>query len=207
MHPYLQRLGIRTQVQQFFMPFYKANVNGDLIFDYGGETETYGFAFHRVPLAKHCWVAGNTNYRQVRQVIICRSAMEAVSFLHLRYTSFSNLDGLLFIAIGSTLSEDHLHWINTNLINTKHYTLLFGKDFLGKVTDLKIAAGIHRIPVSVWEHDGVATVNFRQQTYTIDTTAFSLNAVEKLSGYRFGIRTIKPKDHLTFFDQLKSGTF
>jgi len=206
MHPYLTRLGVRAEVQEFFASFYQADTNGNLVFDYGGETEAYGFAFHRVPVSGGLWVAGQENSRLAGQVFICSSAMEALSFLAFRYTAYPDTSGLLFISIGPGLNDSHLQPVCSSLPEKK-CTLLFGNDFVGKVTDLKIAAGIRKVPVAVYEQDGICTVNFRNRNYSFHTDAFSLNAFEKQAGYRFNIRTLKPKGFNTFFDQLKARAF
>jgi hypothetical protein len=206
MHAYLTRLGVDEEVQRFFAPYYRSDNGGNLIFDYKGETETFGFAFHRIPVTNHLWLAGNENPRIAGQVFICSSAMEAIAFLALRKMAFPDISRLLFIAVGAAISDRQLEWLISSVAEKK-YTLLFANDFLGKVADLKIAAGIRRIPVSVWEQEDLTAINFRYQNYTIDTISFSLNTVEKLTGHRFGVRTIKPKGYLTFFEQLKSGAF
>jgi hypothetical protein len=50
MHPYLDRLGIRSEVQEFFAPFYDADEAGNLCFKFSEGFEYYGMGFHKVPL-------------------------------------------------------------------------------------------------------------------------------------------------------------
>jgi hypothetical protein len=206
MHPYLKRLHVRPEVQEFFAPFYNSDAAGNMVFAYGIECEAYGLAFHRLPAANALWMAGQQNFHLVTQVFICASAMEAISLLHYKFAAFPNLDSLLFLAVGSRINPAQIEWLNASLAEKK-YTLAYGNDFLGKVLSLKIAAGIRKVPVAVYEQEGICTVCFRNKNYHIPTAEFSLNKVEKLTGYRFGIRTLKPKGCDTFFEQLKASAF
>src|SRR5437868_1550822 len=99
MHPYLTRLGVRTEVQRFFEPFTDVGEKG-LLFNYGDAVEHYGFAFHRIPVSRNFWIAGNLNFAMVSQVVICSSAMEAVAFFHYHFTRFRCADNLLFLSGG-----------------------------------------------------------------------------------------------------------
>jgi len=206
MHPYLTRLCVKPEVQEFFAPFYQSDAAGNMVFSYGTRTEHYGFAFHRVPAASHLWIAGPDNFSLARQVFICPSAMEAISFLHYKLPAFPNLDGLLFLAVGTGINVQQIAWISSSLAEKK-YTFVFGNDFLGQVQALKLAAGIRKVAVAIYEENGTCTVNFRSQNYCLPTNNFSLNAIEKLTRYRFGIRTLVPKGYSTFFEQLKASAF
>lgn len=206
MHPYLTRLGVREEVQQFFHPFYHADASGDLVFPYGNDLEHYGFAFHRIPDSEQLWVAGSTNFRLIRQVFFCTSALEAIAYLSIRFPAFRNLDNLLFLAAGARPVAEQLNWVNSNLAGKK-LCLIFGKDILGRVCDLKIAAGISRTPVAVFISGGNVHVNFRFSNYIFPGQDFSLNAFERKSGYRFHIAAQKPAAFDSYLDQLKANNF
>jgi len=204
MHPYLTRLQVNPEVQKFFSRFYTTDELSNLLFSYGDGFEHFGFAFHKVPLSANFWFAGINNFSQVRQVMICSSAMEAVSWLNKNYLSFSSPDNLLFLSPGTGVHDTHLRWLSQNLTG-KTFTLVFGRDVLGRVADLKIAAGIRRVPVAVYfEPEEMLRVVFRLNSYLFRQADFSLNAFERAVGYRFNIPARKPKGFNSFFDQLKA---
>ncbi len=193
MHPYLTRLGVPPVVQDFFEPYYTTDNNGNLVFSYGEQAEHFGFAFHRVP-AQGLWSAGNANSAMIRQVFYCDSAMEAISFLSLNYSFFNGTDQLLFLAGGASV----------RLLNSKAYSLVFGKDILGRVRDLKIAAAIRRLAITIKLADQLVHIRFREKDFVLPQETFSLNAFGKLSGYHFGVRVCKPKKNDCWLDQLKT---
>lgn len=206
MHPFLTRLGIRAEVQEFFQPFYQSDTEGNLRFDYGNDSEVFGMAFHRVPETGMLWIAGSQNFSQIRRAFICASAMEAIAYLSVKFAAYSRLDQILFISAGVRPDREQLDWICRNF-SRKPFTLVFGKDILGRVSDLKIAMGLCKIPVAVFiSTDGVLT-HFRSQILSFTEEEFSLNAFEKKSRLRLRIATEKPKAFDSYFDQLKANHF
>lgn len=203
MHPYLIRLGVSPEVQAYFFPFYNTDETGNLLFVYGDGFEHFGFAFHRVPLSENFWVAGNTNFSQVRQVIICSSAMAAISWLNKNYYSLSNSENRLFLSTGAGVQLAHIRWINLHL-RDRDFCLVFGRDILGRIADLKLAAGIRGWPLEIYFNNDKIIVAFRSRTFSFSQETFSLNAFEKAAGYRFHIPTPKPKGHDDFFEELKA---
>ena len=206
MHPYLTRLGVRPDVQAFFQPHFNADHTGNLVFNYQDGAEHFGFAFHRVPVSEHCWIAGNSNFSMIRQVFVCGTAMDAIAYLSLNRTAFTQTENLLFLATGVMPNIGQMRWIN-QCLGGKIYSLIFGGDILGRLCDLKTAAGICRIPVAVGIADEQVVINFRQQQYSFSQEQFSLNAFEKASGFRFNIRTFKPKNFDSYLHQLKEKAF
>lgn len=207
MHPYLTRLGVGAEVQQFFAPFYVSDEAGNLCFWYGKVYEHFGLGFHRVPLSADLWLAGNLNFSQVRQVIISGSALDAVSWLNKKAIYLSHTENILFVATGSGLQTEHLNWINKQLFG-KAFSLIYGNDLLGRLASLKMAAGLRRLPLEVYaEGKDLISVSFRSRNYAFSQDNFSLHAFEKVAKFRFGIRCDQPKDYLTFFDGLKADAF
>jgi len=204
MHAYFTRLGIRPEVQDFFRPFYRVDAIGNLWFTYGDETEHFGFAFHKVPVTDGFWLAGNLQFSQVRLVILSASALDAVSWLNKKTAAFPQTGNLLFVALGAGVCKAQMLWIRTHLAG-KQFRLLFGRDVLGRMTDLKLAAAIRGWPLSVYLGDGEqVVVCFRQRHFSFSQEQFSLAAFEKDAGVRFGIAADKPKVHNSFFDELKA---
>jgi hypothetical protein len=204
MHPYLIRLKVKAAVQSFFEPSYQLHESGDLLFPYGGTIEHFGLAFHKVPFTDTLWFGGNEQFAQVRQVMICSSAMEAISWLNNNYSSFASLDNLLFVATGARVCSAHIRFFSERL-KGKTFGLLFGRDLLGRIADLKIAAGIRKVPVAVHLGDQeTLRVTFRSVVYEFGQAEFSLPTFERVAKFRFKIPAYKPKGFDSFFDQLKA---
>jgi hypothetical protein len=206
MHSFLTRLGVDMQVQQFFEPFFRTDHLGNLLFEYGDGVEHFGFSFHKVPVSQNFWMAGNRNFSQIRQVVICASAMEAVSWLKNKQTAFSNWDGLLMLSIGAAARPVHLRWLTQNLRN-KEFRLVFGRDLLGRLTDLKLAAAIRGCPLEIHIENEQVVICFRSRHFSFSQEVFSLSAFEHAAKYRFGISADKPKDFDSYFDLLKATAF
>ena len=132
--------------------------------------------------------------------------MEAIAWLHIHFPAFAKIDNLLFISAGNKPGPEHFRWL-TGKTKSRHISLLFGDDLLGKVCDLKTAAALHSQPAAVSVVDGQVTVNFQNTNYTFCYYTFSLNAFEKASNYYFKLRTLKPKGYNTWLDLLKSRAF
>jgi len=188
MHPYLQRLGIRPEVDSFFRPFYFSDAAGDLRFSYGDSTEHFGLAFHRVPATQRSW---QTTCLRPRHLFISSSAMDAIIYLNKYYSYFANLDTLLFISVGN-------HSKQIKAPPDCQVTLLFHNDLLGRIADLKIACGLRKLPVHLAIKNDHVEVLFKYKRYLFEPALFSLNAFEKASGQRFGIRTHKPKNQVSW---------
>jgi len=204
MHAYLTRLGIRPEVQIFFRPFYRSDDLGNLVFAYGQALEHFGFAFHRVPMTDGFWLGGNLHFSQVRLVILSASALDAVSWLNKKAAAFPQSENLLFVSMGAGVSDAQLLWMRKHLAG-KQFRLLFGRDVLGRMADLKLAAAIKGWPLSVYLGAGEqVTVSFRSRIFSFRQENFTLSAFEKAAGIRFGVATDKPKVHNSFFDELKA---
>lgn len=204
MHPYFTRLGIRPEAQHFFRPFYQVDVIGNLLFPYGEETEHFGFAFHRIPVTDMFWLAGNLQFSQVRLVILSASALDAVSWLNKKGDAFPQTENLLFVALGAGISDAQMLWIRAHL-GRKQFRLLFGRDMLGRMADLKLAAAIKGRALSVYSGEGEhVTVSFRSRIFSFSQEQFSMAAFEKAAGVRFGVAADKPKLYNTYFDELKA---
>ncbi|WDF80764.1 hypothetical protein PQ469_12175 [Mucilaginibacter sp. KACC 22773] len=206
MSPFPTRFGVPPEVQLFFRPFYHTDAIGNLVFSYGNVIEHFGFAFHKVPVAGQLWMAGNLNLHMVSDVFLAGSAMDAIAFLTLRRNWLKKADNILFVSVGTLPQGSQLQWIRSNLGHKKLH-LLFDRELLGKIIDLKIAAGLHGWPMEVTVTGNRVTVNFRNALYTLDTGGFSLHAFEKAAGYRFTVRTHKSNMAATFIDHLMTMTF
>lgn len=205
MHPYFIRLGIRPEVQEFFSSHYHSDEAGNLCFSYGEQFEHYGFAFHKVPAVSVFWMAGNLNFFQVRQVVICTSALECIAWLNHYWHSFPDTHSLQLLSTGASLCPGHIWWLRKHLAG-KTFVFAFGKELLGRLAAIKLASGIRGQKLHiVYLAEEKIQIHFRALTYLFQPENISLNALEKAAGFRFGVRLSTPKNYNTFFEQLKAG--
>lgn len=204
MHPYLDRLGIRSDVQEFFAPFYFADDAGNLCFSYGEDFEHYGLGFHKVPMSSGYWLAGNLCFAQVSKLVICASAMEALAWLELNGHRFPDRFSLLFFSAGPSLSDEQISWLRGHF-SGKRIVIALGNDLLGRLSAVKLAAGICGLRLQIcYLPEEKLQILFRGQSYLFSPENLSLNALEKLSGFRFRVIISAPKNHNSFFEQLKA---
>jgi len=192
MNSVLTGLGVPQEVQAFF------NIH-ELLFTYGEHFEHFDTGFHRVPTTQNIWLAGKD---LSREVIITSTAMEAIAYLSVNLYRYPDLDALSFIAIGNLPHPGQLNWIKANYPKRK-FTLVFGKDLLGKLADIRIAAGLKKKTIRLLRSDIQIQIMCDNKMYGFDQDNLSLSAFEKASGLRTGIRTCKPKEFDTYLDQLK----
>jgi hypothetical protein len=188
----LSRLGVPKAVEAFF------NVP-ELLFNYGGHFEHFGAGFHRVPTTPNIWLAGKD---LAREVIITSTAMEAIAYLSYSLHRYPDLDALSFIALGNLPHYGQLQWIKSHYPNRK-FTLVFGRDLLGRLADIRVAAGLKNRSVRLLRSDLQIEVLCENEVYSFDPESLTLSAFEKASGMRTGFRTAKPKDFDTYLEQLK----
>lgn len=204
MHPFLTRLGVPAYVQQHFAPYYTVNGTGNLSFSFGDANELFGPGLHKIPATEGLWVAGDLADPAIRQVYICHSAMEAIAFLTIYGHRMAGFDNCLFIATGSGLNPSQLSRIREGC-EGKSCAFIFGSGLFGRIADLKAAAGIRKIPLSVaLMNDGHLRVTCRSQQFMIAENDFSLHAFERLSGLRFRVLTYKPKSAASFLEMLET---
>jgi len=195
MNAYLTKLGVPSKIQQFFAV-------GEPIFDFGNESECFSETTHRVPVTNNLWMAGDV---LARQVIITFSAMEAVALLTLNQTNYPNYNELLFIATGARVGNGQLKWIKQNL-KGREFTLAFGNELIGRLTDIKVAAAIRSKSVRLAFEDGNVIAWLKEKKIAFQEDKLSLHAFETAFGVRTTIRTCKPLNQLTFLDELKYDT-
>jgi hypothetical protein len=204
MHPYLDRLCVRPEIQELFAPFYDTDEAGNLRFRYGEGFEHYGLGFHRVPLFSGFWLAGNLCFQQVSTVIICSSAMEAIAWLEFNWHRVADSFSLLFFSAGDSLSNEQTSWLREHFSNKK-IVFVLGNDLLGRLSAVKLAAGICGLSLQIaYLSEEKVQILFRGQYYLFSPENLSLNALEKLSGFRFRVIISTPKNHNSFFEQLKA---
>jgi hypothetical protein len=197
MNVLLTRLGVQPEIQAFF------NASDDLSFNYGDLAEHYGDGYHKVPTTQNLWLAGDeTAY----DVIVTYSAMEAIAFIAINRQRYPKLEQLSFIAIGNKLQAEQASWISRNFRKRK-FTLVFGNDPLGHITDIKLAASITGIAIRIFHSNNKVDIYCKKQFRVFDEDKISLNAFQSAFGIRTRIRTRKPLKSLTFLDQLEHDAY
>lgn len=195
---YLERLGIHPKVQSFFKTHLTISCD-TLVFNYGDASEHAGAEFHKIPITESHWLAGEPGLASA--LFICASAMDAISWLNQNHIRFSSLSSLCFLAIGSLPYKSHAETIQ-KITPKKKLHFIFSNDPLGTICDLKLASFIRNKPLKISFSENLYQVEFEHKHYTI--AQLSLNALEKSSGYYFKIRSHKPKNASTYYEQLRN---
>ena len=191
MNALLNKLGIPPEIQAFF----KAE---SLVFNYGNDVEYFGSGFHLVPTTSHLFIAGG---EVTKELILTSSVMEAVAFLTLNAHHYTNLGDLSVIAMGNLPHRGQLARIGQGWQKRK-ITMVFGKDVLGRLTDIRVAAGIRNKEVRFTLRKEMIDIEYNLVHYRFTSDKLSLHMFEKAAALRSGIRTSKPKQFDTFLTQL-----
>lgn len=206
MHPYLTRLGVRSEVQEFIAPFIVAHPSG-LLFQQGLYHEHFGLAFHRVNAGDGLWIAGELNTSLVSQVFIGGSVMDLIGFLQFYGHTVPDWDRIMLVATGPNPSKAALSNLG-GLLKEKAITLLYPADVLGAIADLKVAAAFRCMPAAAFlAEKEKLQIAFRASVYEFDQQGFSLSKFERLAKFRFNVCSRKPKQGVSFLEQLKAGAF
>lgn len=187
---------IRLGVPQPFLAWF--NCADACEFPYGDASEIFKDRFHKVPTTVNLWFAGQ---RSASEVVITHSAIEAIAFLSLNADHYPNLEAVSFIATGNLPGMAQLQWIRRNFQKRK-FTLVFGNDLLGALTDIKVAAGLKGHGTRIWLSGDVVRIQMKTQQHLFSIPELSLHAFEKAFGLRMNIRTRKPNRVVNFLDQL-----
>jgi len=112
---------------------------------------------------------------------------------------------LLFIATGSRINSSQLKWIQLNF-KGREFTLAFGNELIGRITDIKVATAIRNKSVKLSFQEGNIVAWLKEKKIVFKEDQLSLHAFESAFGVRTLIRTCKPLNQLTFLDELKYDT-
>lgn len=195
MNTLLSKLGVPPEVQAFF------HIDVDaLYFWYGDAFEHFGDDFHLIPTTTGIWMAGSDSSREV---IVTTAAMEAVAFLAVNMHRYRDMNLLTFLALGNLPCPVHFKWMLDKFPNRK-FTLVFADDLLGRLFDVRVGAALHKKQTRFVLADNLVHITCEGVQYDLEAETLSLNAFEKASRLRTGVRTFKPKEFNTFLDQLKN---
>lgn len=184
-------LGIPQDIRSFF-GFSRFH------FDYGGVSEYFENGRHTIPSGKHLWTAGSS---AAIEVIISYSVIDLLAFLSLNRKYYHALHHYAYVATGLRLFPDQIDWIRQAYPKQK-ITLVFGNDLAGRLTDIRLAAGLRRKKVNLRLDEGEIVCRLETKIRRFKEAEVSLYRFEKAFGVRTGIRTKKPRHSNRFFDQL-----
>lgn len=193
----LCRLGIPADIQSFF------GVSEPLIFDYGDAREHFTADFHRVPVTAKIWLTGNF---AAQELIVAHSVMEAMAYLSVCRTKYRRLSDLAFVATGTKVMRSHIAWIRSKFPG-RRTTLVFGRDLLGNLNDIKIAAGIRGIALNMEHSNGKILIRKGNIIRVFDEDSVSYHNFQIAFGVRANIKTKKPHHATNFLEQLKNDNF
>jgi hypothetical protein len=182
-----EKLGISEETLAFF------NISQP-VFHYGGDVEYYSINYHRVPTTPEMWFGGNF---QANNIILSNSVIEMISYYNIHATN------AFYISLGNQPLITQLTYLRSKYGRRK-ITVLFGNDITGRLQDIYAAASIRSKPLQMQLNNEVIEIVFDSRQYDFDPHQLSLNAFEKATKFRSGIRTRKSKSHTTFFNQLLS---
>ena len=191
MNRLLTELGVPQDLQALFN-------NTDCLFEFGDAQEHFGRGFHRVPTSQNVWRAAPDH---VTDVIVTHSAMEAIAYITLNRFLHPIIENIAFIALGNFPHSLQMNWIRETFKKRK-ITLVFGNCLLGTLTDIRVVAGLRLLPLRMELRGNSIVLQCKRLTYAVQQEKLSVHVFEKAFGIRSGIRTSKPKNHLTYLDQL-----
>jgi hypothetical protein len=190
--PFLNQLGIPSDIQAYFKL-------GDLAFHYGTDREFFGDGFHFVPTTTNLWFAGAES---ALEIIITNCAMEAIALMTIQRPRYPKLDTVAFIAVGNKLHFGQIDWIRSHFPKRK-FTLVFGNDLLGNLTDIKLATGLKGLQFRLMHACHQTIILNTEKFEAFEDSKLTLSLFEKAFGLRTGIRTRKPLLHSSFLNQLQ----
>lgn len=194
MNTELTRLGVPLDIQAFF------KISGEISFDYGNTREIYLDGRHYVPATNNIWFAGD---RTAKQVLISYSVLEIMAFLTLNKRRYTNFQHLALVAIGNRLYPGQLDWLRINF-KGRRFTLLFGEDLIGRITDVKVAAGLKHIPLRILHINGKVLLCRDNQVEVFEEEEVTLNQFKTVFAIRGRIATRKSLLASTFLEQLRT---
>lgn len=182
---YLTRLGISEETQALFYGTYKADIDsGGIYFEYGDEvSEHYDLGFHLIPSVPAFWKAGELETNIVSKIIIGSSALDIISYFSRKLYNYSDSTNLMLLSTGARLYDAHLDSIRS--FGKKEIILIFDDTFLGRISDIKVAAALMNLPIQFKLIAEQVVIKFRDKEISFNSLDVSLNAFRK----EFDIRT------------------
>ena len=187
----MAELGVPAELQALFN-------SPNCIFDFGDVTEHFGAGFHKVPTSQNVWRAAGD---AVRELIITHSAMEGLAYITFNRHLHKAPENMAFVAIGNYPHALQMDWIRENFRKRK-ITLVFSNCILGTLADIKVVSGLRKLPVRMRLQENSILLDCNGVRRTFEQDLLSLHVFEKAFAIRSGIRTCKPKNHLTYLYQL-----
>ncbi len=205
---YLEELGFKNKVLDFFEPYFVINSSDCVGFEYYVNlklqaTEYCSKEGTRIPSTSGIWITGSDSPPLVRNLYLFSSALEALSFFHFFTDKLRYPEQIAIISLGILPSLAQVNQLKTVYRNAKIH-FVFEAALLGRVFDCRLFLWIKNKDgkFSFIKERNAISIDFRCKTYQISVSQLSLFAFEKRLGLRSGIRTHKPPVNFNSFYEL-----
>lgn len=197
----LSDLGVPVVIQKGIAKCVEV-IDGKLIFNYGNKVEVYSKQKHTIPTTTNLWISGEHMTGLVTHIVIAYSAMECIAFLTLNQKIFKDVTCVCLVSTGLRPSFTQAKTISEQYPSAKKL-LVFGKDCLGALSDITIAAGIQKIPAAfTMRHNDCIQILFKSKSFILPQGSLTLNKFQIVSKTRFNARTYKPSYSVSFLNLL-----
>lgn len=206
MIPVLSALGIKPAVQDFFAHWLKKTAKQEIGLVYPEQEKSPVWEIispegSRVPTTSGVWCAGTDHPLIARHNFLFYSATEALCFCSLNMHWMARPGSAVFSALGLLPSAGQIGMLRRRFPHARLH-IVFGSDLPGRVMDCKAALWSKGKNAHFQvQRDGVA-IRYGGRSFLIPEPKFSLHRFEKESGLRAGIRTHKPKDGFSSFQEM-----
>ena len=205
---YLDEIGFKNEVLDFFGPYFIANSSHLVCFEYHIDLKLQANEYcskegTRIPSTNGIWFAGSESPALVRNLYLFSSALEALSFFHFFTDKLQCPEQIAIISVGISPSFGQISQLKSIYKNARIH-LVFETALLGRLFDCRLSLWIKGkdAKFSFIKEKEAISIDFRNKNYLIPTSQLSLFAFEKRLGLRSGIRTHKPPKNFNSFYEL-----
>ncbi|RZJ92817.1 MAG: hypothetical protein EOO20_00445 [Chryseobacterium sp.] len=200
-----KKLVFDSHVLDFFID--KQNLDNNIFrFHYredknNAATEYWSCSTHIIPVTSGIWLVHDGIHTQVRNLFLGHSAVDVLCFVQLRQEWLKTPGNVAFVATGLRPSVSQIAFLKDRFVNAKLHTF-FDEGLTGRVTDCKVALWSVGKTATFRVVDELVEICYCNTKFHLPSQSFSLNQFEKITGFRSGIRTHKPKGNYRSFRDL-----
>lgn len=162
-------------------------------------SETVYFDGTRLVPSEFFWEVSPVESLGKRNVFLFQSATDAMAFLELKGLEY--LSNSILVAIGSSPSFSLIEALKSRPYG--NFVLCFPNDFFGRLCDVKVGLFLSGFEASMEISDDGVVIEAKGRRSTLKETEISLSKFEKVAGVNLKIRTLKPSQAATFFEELR----
>lgn len=209
---YLEELGFKNKVLDFFEPYFVINSSDCVGFEYYVNLKLHATEYcskegTRIPSTSGIWIAGSESPPLVRNLYLFSSALEALAFFQFFTDKLLYPEQIAIISVGILPSYSQISQLKTAYRNAKIH-FVFEAALLGKIFDCRLSLWIKDkdAKFSFFRDRESISIALRSKNYQISASQISLFSFEKRLGLRSGIRTHKPPKNFNSFFELLLGS-